>query len=116
VIQGHRGKIDQNTQFYEGDSQLMWPNGKHNTYPSTAIDFGPYVPGQNVLYDRNQTLYFGGIVVATADFLYHAGKMRYRIRWGRNWKGDNNMKGNRFNDSIHFELVGVDSSEIKIFK
>lgn len=42
VIQGHRGKLDQNTAFAKGTSKLPWPKGNHNAIPSRAFDFIPW--------------------------------------------------------------------------
>lgn len=42
VLCGHRNKADQNKAFDTGKSRLRWPNGKHNSLPSKAIDIAPY--------------------------------------------------------------------------
>lgn len=42
VIEGHRGQEAQDKAFREGKSKLKWPQGKHNTLPSNAIDIAPY--------------------------------------------------------------------------
>ncbi len=108
VICGHRGRKAQNKAHEEGHSKLTWPRSKHNKWPSQAIDLGPYLPRENVLYDREQVLYFAGIVKATAFMLRKEGKMKYRIRWGGDWDRDNNFKEHSFFDGVHFELIGVE--------
>ncbi len=42
VLCGHRNKADQNAAFAAGKSRLRWPNGKHNRFPSHAIDIAPF--------------------------------------------------------------------------
>lgn len=42
IIEGYRTKYEQDKAFYSGNSQLKYPNGNHNTYPSTAVDVWPY--------------------------------------------------------------------------
>ena len=43
LIEGHRDQATQDRYFAQGVSKLKWPNGKHNTYPSDAVDIWPYV-------------------------------------------------------------------------
>ena len=38
VICGHRGEQEQNMCFLAGTSKLQFPNSKHNSYPSQAVD------------------------------------------------------------------------------
>lgn len=42
VLCGHRNKADQNAAYAAGKSRLKWPHGKHNAWPSHAIDIAPY--------------------------------------------------------------------------
>lgn len=103
IICGHRGKEEQNQAFYLGNSKLKYPNSRHNQIPSAAIDIVPY--GQGNPYDREQMLYFAGIVVATAAILYNTGIIEHKIRWGGDWDIDNNFKEHKFFDAAHLELV-----------
>ena len=41
VLQGYRDEVDQNRLFEEGFSKLKYPKGKHNQYPSLAVDVAP---------------------------------------------------------------------------
>ena len=45
VIDGHRDMERQNVYFNEGKSQVRWPNSRHNSYPSQAVDIIPYPGG-----------------------------------------------------------------------
>lgn len=96
ILDGHRNKDRQNLLFQQGKSKLQWPDSKHNTSPSLAIDVAPY-PIDWMDIKRFYTL--GGLMMATA----HAkGK---RLSWGADWDGDWNFKNNKFDDLCHFELL-----------
>ena len=43
VICGHRTKVEQDKAFETGHSKLQFPESRHNSYPSEAIDIGPIV-------------------------------------------------------------------------
>lgn len=95
VIQGHRGKEDQNKAFKEGKSKLKYPNGNHNATPSRAVDVAPYPIDWN---DRERFTYFAGYVLGVAY------RMGVNIRWGGDWDMDTQVKDNNFDDLPHFEL------------
>lgn len=42
ILCGHRNEEDQNKAFASGNSKLQWPNSKHNSFPSKAVDVAPY--------------------------------------------------------------------------
>ena len=42
ILQGHRGKAEQDKAFAEGRSKLKFPQSKHNRSPSMAVDCAPY--------------------------------------------------------------------------
>lgn len=42
IMCGHRNEEDQEKAFKEGNSKLHYPNSKHNSHPSVAIDAGFY--------------------------------------------------------------------------
>ena len=108
VKQGHRTKEEQDEYFNHGTSKVEWPNSKHNSLPSKAIDLAPYKKGDSP-YDMENVLFFAGIVIAVADRLYRNGLMTHKVRWGGNWstKADDKFafdEKNGFFDGIHFEL------------
>lgn len=102
ILVGHRGQADQEAAFASGKTQLHYPMGNHNKIPSMAVDAMPYPLDWN---DRDEIHYFAGYVMATAAQLYKQGIMSYKLRWGGNWKKDNDLKDNHFSDFDHFELV-----------
>jgi len=98
VIEGHRTKEKQNEYFAAGKSKLQWPNGKHCSNPSMAVDVAPYINGK-LSFNTTHCIYFGGYVKGVADQLGIA------IRWGGDWDGDNEpVTDQSFQDLPHFEL------------
>jgi len=95
VLEGHRGEKLQNKYFDEGKSKLKFPNGKHNDYPSNAVDVVPYPVDWE---DTDRMYYFAGFVKGIA----HA--MGIPIRWGGDWDDDTEVKDTGFKDLPHFEL------------
>ena len=105
IQEGHRGKAAQDAAFSSGKSKLKFPNSKHNSTPSEAMDLLPFVNGAFIGWtDLAQWRYFAGQVVMCANMLFDAGQIKTRLRWGGDWDGDNDLKDNTFNDLPHFEL------------
>jgi len=42
VLCGHRGQVEQDWAYKQGNSKLPWPKSKHNSFPSRAVDLAPY--------------------------------------------------------------------------
>ncbi len=103
VITGHRTKEVQNKAFDDGNSKLLFPNSKHNVYPSAAIDLGYYVKGVGLVQNEIDAAMFCGIVIATAKRLLTEGKMTYPIR-STDWDRDGIISDTKFFDFYHFEL------------
>jgi peptidoglycan L-alanyl-D-glutamate endopeptidase CwlK len=104
VIQGFRNKFDQDAAVASGHSKVNWPNGRHNSLPSRAVDIAPYHMGVGI--DWSDLIAFGrmmGVVQAIA----HAKGVR--LRFGLDWDGDFRSVGpdpdESFLDAPHVELV-----------
>ena len=95
VLEGHRGKDRQNSLFEEGKTKVKFPDGRHNSFPSRAVDIVPYPVDWD---DRERMSYFAGFVKGIAS------TMGIPIRWGGDWNGNNDLKDNNFDDLPHFEL------------
>ena len=95
VLEGHRGEILQNKYFDEGKSKLKFPKGKHNDYPSNAVDVVPYPVDWE---DTDRMYYFAGFVKGIAAV------MGIPIRWGGDWNDNTEVKYTNFKDLPHFEL------------
>ncbi len=96
ILEGHRDQERQNRMVDEGKSQVRWPDGKHNTVPSMAVDVTPYPV---VWDDRERQTLFAGYVLATAK------TMGIDLRWGGDWSMDFEVRDNQFDDLVHFEIV-----------
>lgn len=96
VITGHRSKVEQNIAFRSGKSKLRFPQSKHNKLPSLAADVVPCPINWD---DRERMTFFAGQVIATARAL------GVTLRWGGDWDRDTEVKDNRFDDLVHFEIV-----------
>lgn len=96
VLEGHRTKAKQDNAFKQGRSKVQYPNSKHNTNPSMAVDIAPYPINWK---DTPRWYHFGGYVKATAD------RLEIPIRWGGDWDGDFDLKDQNFYDLPHFELI-----------
>ena len=96
ILEGHRNRERQNRMVEEGKSQVRWPDGKHNTVPSKAVDVCPYPIGWD---DRERQTLFAGFVLASAK------AMGIELRWGGDWNRDTEVRDNTFDDLVHFEIV-----------
>lgn len=95
IIDGHRDMERQNHYFNEGVSKVRWPNSRHNTFPSQAVDVVPYPGGfdnPNSAFDRMATY-----------ILSAAARLDVPLEWGGHWKS--------FPDYAHFELAHRDGDE-----
>lgn len=95
VIEGHRPKAEQDEAFNSGKSKLKFPNSKHNSMPSKAVDVVPWPLDWE---DTKRFYRFGELVVKTAK------EMNIDLRWGGDWDGDGDYTDQTFNDLVHFEL------------
>jgi hypothetical protein len=98
ILEGHRDKETQDRLFHATPprTQVRWPNSKHNSSPSLAVDVFPYPINWG---DRERAHLFAGYVLATAK------QMGIDLRWGGDWDMDTEVDDNRFDDLPHFELV-----------
>jgi len=104
VVCGHRGEDDQNKAFKEKKSTLQWPNSKHNTEPSLAVDLAPY-ESTGIDWSKLQSAYFAGQVIGLAEELFAQGIMKHHIRPGIDWNMNSDIDDTKFWDSGHFEII-----------
>jgi len=95
VLEGHRSEERQNKLFKEGKTKVKYPNGRHNSSPSRAVDVTPYPVDWD---DRERQTLFAGFVIGIAR------SMDIRLRWGGDWDMDFQVMDNRFDDFPHFEI------------
>lgn len=99
VICGHRDAIEQNKLFDEGKSQLKWPNSKHNSAPSKAVDIVPYHNKHYTWNSRERLYMLAGWMFCTAE------RLKVNLRWGGDWRMDGNYEDNGFDDLYHWEII-----------
>lgn len=95
---GFRNEVDQMIAFQEGKSTKQWPDSKHNSNPSIAVDFVPIVDGKARWDYPHLFFLIAGIAIG---FSMAKG---FTLRWGGAWKGTLNQKG-EFQDLPHLEVV-----------
>lgn len=93
---GHRGEADQQAAYAAGKSKLQWPNSRHNTMPSEAVDIVPYPVDWE---DRERFFYLAGVIMSCAQAL------GVHLRWGGDWDMDKLPHERGENDLPHFELA-----------
>ena len=95
ILEGHRSKERQNKLYDEGRTKVKYPNGRHNSSPSKAVDVTPYPVDWE---DRERQTLFAGFVIGIGR------SMGYNLRWGGDWDMDFKVMDNRFDDFPHFEI------------
>lgn len=86
VICGHRGEKEQNEAFERGASKLKYPNSKHNSNPSIAVDIAPYPIKWT---DKKRFIELSKIMKRIAK------EKNIELVWGGDWK---------MQDLVHFEI------------
>ncbi len=107
VIQGHRGKQEQNAAFKNGASKVKYPKGKHNSFPSKAVDIAPWpLEWPETAKTKREKMkrimrfcYFAGVVLGVSS------RMGIKVRWGGDWDQDRDLSDNNFDDLVHFEVI-----------
>jgi len=98
VIKGHRGEEEQHQAFVDGNSELDWPDGNHNAYPSKAQDVQAYPFPEKESEQREEQLYLLGLYKGVA---YMRG---IPLRTGADWDRDGEILDNGFDDFFHIEI------------
>jgi len=96
VMVGYRNQEDQEEAFRLGNTTKHWPDSRHNTNPSTAVDIAPYP------VDWSDTARFArlyGYIERIAE------EMNIGIRWGGDWNNNYRTKDETLVDMPHIELV-----------
>jgi peptidoglycan L-alanyl-D-glutamate endopeptidase CwlK len=97
IVCGHRNERVQNSLYYQGYSKVMYPNSRHNSNPSRAVDLAPHPINWK---DRDQFIFMAGLFMAIAHML------GIGVKWGGDWNQNNKTSDESFQDLGHFELLG----------
>lgn len=95
ILVGHRNVTDQEIAFKEGKSKKHWPNSKHNSLPSMAVDIAPYP------IDWKDTARFARLFGYLERI---AQEMQIPIRWGGDWNNNYRTTDEKLIDMPHIEL------------
>ncbi len=101
IVCGYRGEEDQNAAYDNGYSKLRFPQSKHNSYPSRAVDLMPYPINWNIQDADNLATvshvmgFIKGLAVS----------MKINVRWGGDWNGNFKVEKTEFRDVPHLELA-----------
>lgn len=96
VLEGHRGRAEQERAVREGRSEVHYPNSNHNSSPSLAMDIAPWP----IDWDDTDRFHLQARLI-----LYIAERLGISVRWGGDWDSDGDLKDQTFNDLPHFELT-----------
>lgn len=96
ILCGGRSKEDQNKAYSENRSKVKYPDSKHNSLPSKAVDVAPYPIDWN---DLGRFYMFAGYVLRVAE------ELGIKVRYGGDWDGDSRTADQSFNDLPHWEIV-----------
>lgn len=95
ITDGHRGEKEQNEAYAKGLSKLKFPNSKHNSKPSRAMDLAPYPIDYK---DVERFVYLAGWIMAIAAL------KGIKLRSGLDWNRNTITRDEKFRDAPHFEL------------
>ena len=96
VICGHRTEEAQKQAVLDKASKVNYPNSKHNSLPSMAVDIAPYP------IDWNNTTRFAHLIGLVRGIAAMKG---IKIRTGSDWDSDGDITDHKFMDWPHVELV-----------
>lgn len=115
ILEGHRGEAKQNAYFnaVPQKSKVEWPDGKHNSYPSQAVDASPWPIPDNwgsltdgTIRERDMAWKERVKFYQLAALVLFVGKqMGVEIRWGGDWSRDGDYRDNTWDDLIHYEIA-----------
>jgi peptidoglycan LD-endopeptidase CwlK len=99
IVEGHRGKEAQNIAYAKHLSQLPWPLGRHNSFPSKAADLAPYpVDWKENEKAHLRFAFMMGVIYMAAQ------RVGVKVRFGMDWNRNLDMRDETFVDMPHVEL------------
>jgi peptidoglycan L-alanyl-D-glutamate endopeptidase CwlK len=104
IICGHRAKAEQDAAYNSNRSKVKWPNSKHNSLPSMAVDVALHPINWA---DTHSFSHLAGRIMQIADQLLEQGAISHRVTWGGDWNRDGFMDDTKFFDAPHIQLEAV---------
>jgi peptidoglycan L-alanyl-D-glutamate endopeptidase CwlK len=98
LIWGHRDRETQNGLYENNLSQVKYPDSKHNSTPSLAVDIQPFP----YPLDEKKLWAALGYLAGAASMI--AKEEGFEIRWGGDWDRDGDVTDQKFYDLFHIEI------------
>lgn len=95
ILHGHISEQEQTENYLNKITNTQWPDGRHNSYPSKAVDISPII--EPVDWQK----YIMEFYKLAAIVKFVAKSMNINIYW----RGDEIESPKRMEDLIHFELL-----------
>jgi len=99
LLCGFRNEVEQSHAFDAGVSKVRWPDGKHNTCPSLAVDFQPYPRPVRQIHLWSALSYYASAAILIGK------EEGVTIRWGGDWNRNGIIQDQKFFDLFHIEIV-----------
>ena len=103
LTSGHRGQAEQDALFDKRVTKVRWPDSKHNTYPSVAVDFQPHP------YPDYTPKLWGALGYIAGRAIAIAKEEGICLRWGGDWDRDGDTTDQSFDDLFHLEIYRCDT-------
>jgi len=106
IICGHRTEAEQQAAFDNYMSKVQWPNSRHNTFPSEAVDIGPYIadlPGHIPWSNKAIWKAQHNLIMTVANELHIP--LRSGIDWDRDGVLVDDDPDESFWDAPHYEEI-----------
>lgn len=99
IIEGYRNKEQQEAAFAKGATQLHYPHGNHNQFPSRAADCMPFPVDWSEKREAIARIAFmHGVIFACAK------RQGVKVRFGFDWNRNLDPRDETFLDYPHIEL------------
>ncbi len=122
IIFGHRTQQEQDAAYQSGVSTKPWPQSKHNSMPSMAVDVAPWpipngwgdldgqTPQARDLDWKERVKFYEVIAIFRFVWQQLCGDFpeiaeNFDIRFGADWDGDGDYRDQTFDDLPHIELI-----------
>lgn len=104
ILEGHRGKPAQEVAFSSQRSTLHFPESKHNSEPSMAVDVARWPIDWD---DKNRFFIMAGYILMCAkDIANEYEEFKdFDLRWGGDWNRNGVYTDQTFFDLPHFEII-----------
>tara|TARA_R110000772_G_scaffold159893_1_gene271073 strand:+ start:774 stop:1091 length:318 start_codon:yes stop_codon:yes gene_type:complete len=102
-MEGHRDELKQDYYFKIGTSKVQYPDSKHNSTPSLAVDCTPWPEkwSSEAAFHELRV-----IILDEWNRMKDQGLTEgFDLRWGGDWDSDGDFDDQTFNDLPHWELI-----------